>query len=234
MGHSMGATIAPLALAAEPRYRAAVSERRGGELDREHHLQRAPPPRPSSHRGSCSSTPSFSRTLTLGDPALTLFQWAIEPADPLVYTSRIVREPRPGESPRHVLMEQGIVDHYILPPIANATSLSLGLDLAGVELDAKTPEIAGLEPLGSVLSFAGGTVLPLPVSGNIRPRGGTPDAAAVTAVVVQHPGDGIEDGHEIVFQTDPPKREYRCFLEMLRAGVPVVPAAGSVDAPCQP
>ena len=158
---------------------------------------------------------------------LTLFQWAIEPADPLVYTSRILREPAPGEAPRHVLMEQGIVEPYILPDIANAMSLSLGLDLAGPPLDATTPEIAADTPIASVLPYAGGQMIALPASGNVTSAG-----VRVTAVVVQHPSDGIEDGHEIVFQTDRPKREYKCFLASFLKGTPTVTNAGAPDDPC--
>jgi hypothetical protein len=52
--------------------------------------------------------------------------------------------------------------------------------------------------------------------------------------VVQHPSDGVEDGHEVVFQTDPPKREYRCFLQTWASGAkPVVPTPGGVNDPCQ-
>ena len=54
----------------------------------------------------------------------------------------------------------------------------------------------------------------------------------VTAIVVQHPSDGIEDGHEIVFQTDPPKHEYECFLASSLHGVPKVPDGGDPDAGC--
>ena len=58
--------------------------------------------------------------------------------------------------------------------------------------------------------------------------------AAVTAIVVQHPEDGIEDGHEVVFQTEAPKNEYRCFLQSYAAGVtPTVPKGTTADAPCQ-
>jgi hypothetical protein len=134
-----------------------------------------------------------------------------------------VREPG-VDGPRHVLMEQGIVDHYILPRISEATSLSLGLDLAGTPLDAG----AGLvdePPLASLLPLAGRTPIALPAKGNV---GGT-----TTAIVVQHPEDGIEDGHEIVFQTDPPKHEYRCFLESFLVGTPRVPVGTKADAPCE-
>jgi hypothetical protein len=125
-------------------------------------------------------------------------------------------------------MEQGIVDHYILPPIANATSLSLGLDLAGTPLDATSAELTslGAPTLESVLAFSGRSQITLPVQGNRTNQ--------VTAVVVQHPSDGIEDGHEMVFQTDPPKREYRCFLQTWVAGqTPLVPVPGDVNGACQ-
>ena len=53
-------------------------------------------------------------------------------------------------------------------------------------------------------------------------------------VVVQHKGDGIEDGHEVLYQTEAPKHQYRCFLETWRTtGAPVVLPDGPADAPCQ-
>jgi hypothetical protein len=130
-----------------------------------------------------------------------------------------------------VLMEQGIVDHYIMPPIANAMSLSLGLDLTGTPLDGTSAELRmdGTPTLESVLPFSGATQVPLPVAGNLTSGG-----ARVTGVVTQHPSDGIEDGHEIVFQTDAPKREYTCFLSEWASGsMPSVPVPGAIDAPCQ-
>ena len=144
------------------------------------------------------------------DPALMLLQWAGEGADPPVF----------GEAIRargtHVLMMQGIVDHYILPPIANATSLALGLDLAGGSLDADDPELDRFTPLVELLPLVDGTTRELPASAN-RDDGG------VTRIVTQHAEDGVEDGHEVVFQLDAPKAEYRCFLASLARGeVPTV------------
>jgi hypothetical protein len=225
MGHSMGATIAPLTLAVEPMYRAVVLSGAGASWIENIVWKQQP----------LDIAPAFAlflhyvpiqRTLTESDAALTLFQWAEEPADPLVYTRALVDEPLAGRQARHVLMEQGIVDHYIMPPIANATSLSVGLDLAGTPLDATSSELEADDAptLESEIAFSGRTQIGLPVSGN---RGGT------TAVVLQHPADGIEDGHEIVFQTDPPKREYRCFLQTWIAGqTPLVPRPGQVDGAC--
>jgi hypothetical protein len=211
MGHSMGATIAPLALAAEPKFRAAVLGGAGASWI-ENVLFKLKPlaVRPIveillGYRGD-------ERTLHRGDPVLTLIQWALEPADPLVYDRLLVAEPRAGEAPRHVLVQQGIVDHYIMPTIANAMTLSMGLDLAGDALDATSAELranAEHTPLADVLPFARRRQIALPASGN---------AGAATAVVRQYAEDGVQDGHEVMFQTEPPKAEYRCFLLSLAKG----------------
>ncbi|HEY7955618.1 MAG TPA: hypothetical protein VII38_10005, partial [Polyangia bacterium] len=229
MGHSMGAWIAPLALAAQPRFGAAVLSGAGGSyianvMDKI---------KPVQIRPLAEALLDFdmdNRSLDAHDPALTLIEWAAEPSDPQVYARRIVREPAQGEAPRDVLMLQGIVDHYILPSIANATSLSLGLDQAGPAYDADNPEerMLAQPALGPLLPLAGARAIALPASGNLTAPGGSP----VTAVVVQHPGDAIEDGHEVVFQTDPPKHQYRCFLSSFARGLPSVPPDGAADDPC--
>jgi hypothetical protein len=227
MGHSMGSTISPLAFAEEPTLRALILSGAGSSWI-ENIVYKQQPLDVRATFKTLLGYLSLERDLTEFDPVVTLFQWAEEPADPLVYDARILREPGSG-GPRAVLMEQGIVDHYIMPPIANATSLSLGLDLAGTPLDATTPEIASLPSLESELAYSGRAQIALPASANFAGGGG----AKTTAVVLQHPSDGIEDGHEVVFQTDPPKREYRCFLQSLAAtGTAVVPQPGDVLGPC--
>ena len=111
-------------------------------------------------------------------------------------------------------MFQGILDTYIPPPVANPESLALGLDLAGGALDESLRD--RFTPLDDLLSFSERSQITLPASAN---RGGA------TRVVVQHLEDGIEDGHEIMFQRSEPQLQYRCFLESLRAGpAPRVPA----------
>ena len=229
MGHSMGSTISPLVMQAEPMYKVLVMSGAGASWIENIIWKQMPldvaPVVELLLRYNQLDPP---RQITEDDPVLTLLQWSVEPADPLVYTRALLRDVAAGQSPRPVLMEQGIVDHYIMPPIANATSLSLGLDLAGTPLDATSAELImdGTPTLESVLQFSGRSQIALPVTGNY--------AGGVTAVVVQHPGDGIEDGHEMVFQTDPPKREYRCFLQTWVAGqTPLVPLPGDVDGACQ-
>ena len=223
--HSMGATIAPLAVAFEPRYRAVILSGSGGSwIENVIYKQLPVQPKPVA---KLLLGYTGGRVLTAFDPALTLVQWALEPADPQVYASRIVREPPPGAAPRHVLMLQGIVDHYILPRISEAMSLPLGLDLAGAPLDAGNAELADELALEPLLALTGHQRVALPASGNFASPGG-----AVTAVVVQHRSDGVEDGHEIAFQTDAAKHQYRCFLESWLRGTPIVPDDAAPDAPC--
>lgn len=224
MGHSMGATIAPLTLAFEPLYRAGLLSGAGGSYIENVMFKL----HPLAVKGFAEVLVGLAGTghgLTEHDPVLSIFQWAAEGADPPVYGDLIIEAPAAG-APRHVLMMQGIVDNYILPPIANATSLSFGLDLAGPEIDMDNPGIAQFTPLGALLDLSGKKAIALPAKGNID--------GTVTAVVTQHPEDGVEDGHEVMFQTDPPKRQYRCFLESLaKGGAPSVPGPGGVFDPCE-
>lgn len=200
LGHSMGATIGPLAAGVTPEVDALVLSGAGGSwIENVVHKQSPLEVRPIAE----AMLGYDDRTLTEDDPALQLLQWAGESADPPVWGADLQARGL------HVLMVQGIVDTYILPPIANTTSLALGLDLGGEALDATHPELASFRSLAEVLPYAGGQALPLPVQAN---RDGA------TRVVVQHLEDGIEDGHEVLFQLDLPRQQVRGFLEGLAGG----------------
>jgi hypothetical protein len=227
MGHSMGGWIAPLVLAWEPSIGAAVLSGAGGSYIANIMDKKKPQDvRPLAEL--ILAYTSHGRSLEAHDPALSIVQWAAEPSDPQVYGRRIVAEAANGE-PHHVLMLQGIVDHYIMPSIANATSLAMGLDEAGPPYDADNAEEQMYEqpPLAPLLSFAGRVAVGLPASGNVSAGG-----KKATAVVVQHLGDGLEDGHEVVFQTEAPKHQYRCFLQSFANGLPSVPPDGAASDPC--
>ena len=220
MGHSMGATIAPLVLAHEPRYRAVILSGAGASwIENVIHKRKPLQVRPIADL----LVGYLAQQLTTHDPVLSLVQWATEPADPQVYARLVGPAPADGQQPRHVLMLQGIVDNYILPRIANALSLPLGLDLAGVTLDSGVKGLEGQTPLATVLPLVGRGTISLPATGNVTSSGGV----RTTAVVLQHREDGIQDGHEVVFQRDLPKHQYRCFLESFARGLPVVPASTS-------
>jgi hypothetical protein len=216
MGHSMGATILQPALLVEPRFRAAILSGGGGSY-LENLIHKKSPIDVKPLAELILGYPFRGQELTEHDPAVSLVQWASEPADPPVYNLFLAERIEGGP---HILMLQGIMDTYIPPPVANASSLSLGLDLAGEALDADHPELRHLRPLKDLLRFSERGQVHLPVSGNRTTAGGEPR----TAVVVQHPEDGVEDGHEVVFQTEPPKCQYRSFLESFAAGLPRVPA----------
>jgi len=216
MGHSMGATIAPLVLATDSRYSAAVLSGAGGSWIHNIVFKLSP----LEVRPMAEAVLGYDAgTLDTPDPVLALLQWAGESADPPPYGASV----EPGTL--DLLMIQGIVDTYILPPMANATSLSHGLDLAGEALDVEHPDLAAFRPLRDLLDLVDGDVLDLPATANA--------AGGRTAVVVQHPEDGIEDGHEVWFQTEAPKHQTRCFLEGWLEGTAAVPIGGAEADDCE-
>jgi hypothetical protein len=223
MGHSMGATIGPLAAAIEPSIRALLLSGAGGSWIENVLYKEQPLPILPLARIIVGYTRS-SQQLTLLDPVLgLLLQWAGEASDPQTYAHQVVDAPLASDPPRHVLMMQGIVDTYILPSIANALSLPLGLELAGPALEASDPRSARFDSVADALPLVGRAARAYPASGNRSVAGVT-----VTAVVTQHPEDGVEDGHEVVFQTEGPKHQYRCFLDdFANDRLPVVPAPDS-------
>lgn len=224
-GSSMGATILPLAVAHEPRIRAAVLTGAGSSyIDNILYKEK-----PIATRGLAElllGFPSHHRELTSLDPILSILQWGAEPADPPVYARRILVEPRGAE--HHVLMIQGVVDRYILPPMANATALSVSLDLAGEALDAQAQELSAFDPFLGVAFLAGRGQTPYPARGNALMGGLGPR----TAVMVQHAEDGIEDGHMVFFQKEGPKYQLKCFLQGFAKGLPTVPAPAKLSDPC--
>ena len=215
-GHSMGATIAPLALAYAPLYRAAVLSGAGGSwIANVVHKEQPLPVRPLAEL-----TLSYgSRRLHEHDIALSLLQWAGEAADPPLYGAAIAGGEGASRDPVHMLMIQGIADTYILPPIANALTLALRLDLGGEALDTTHPVAGRFTGIAGLLAWTGGRQRALPIVGEPGRR---------TAVVVQHWEDGIEDGHEVAFQLPEPKHQARCFFTTAFAGLGGAP---SVVAP---
>ena len=224
-GHSMGATIGPLAAAVQPAYEAMILSGAGGSWIDNIVYKRLPVETRPLAAGLLSE--NGPDAVDRFHPALTLLQWAGEGADPVLFTPALGRAALPGAM-RHVLMFQGVVDGYILPPMANAMSLSLGVDAVGPLIDAEaTPD---LPSLASVLPFTGGRVLDAPVAGNV-----VDGSREVTRVVVQHPEDGVEDGHEAAYQQPEARWQLRCFLQTLREdGVPRIGRGADGTDPCPP
>lgn len=220
MGHSMGGWVAPIAMANSPQFKHAILSGAGGSWIANIIYKKSPLDVRPLAEGILGYT-GIGRTLGDHDPAVTLLQWAGEAADPQSY-GHLAMTPQ-----RNVLMIEGIVDTYIMPPIANTTALSLKLDLAGPALDEVDERLAEFTPLGDLLAYSGAAKIQLPAHDN---------RAGHTAVVVQAAGDAIEDGHEAMFQTPGPKHQYRCFLDSLNTeSVPTVVAPSDDEwAACVP
>jgi pimeloyl-ACP methyl ester carboxylesterase len=220
-GHSMGATIAPVAAALQPKYRGLLLSGAGGSwIENVVHKQKPVEVAPLA----ATLLGVDVDALDAFHPALTLVQWAGEPADTPMYASLLDRE-EPDDRP-HVLMMQGLVDHYILPPIANAESLALGLDLGGDALDVELAPT--YRSFTEVSAFRGARSIPLPTGLN---RAAGPDRS-VTRILVQHEEDGLEDGHEVVFQESWPHQQVSCFLQGMVDDRPLVAPLGDEGAPC--
>ncbi len=221
MGHSMGASIAPLAAAFEPRYRAIVLSGAGASWTENIMYKESP----LDVRPIAAGLLGYRTTHPLreDDPVVNWLQWAGEEADAAVYAPLLVRHA--SGQPRHILMFQGIVDTYITLPIANAMTIATGLDLAGPVLDRNDPRTAPFQSITEILPLRGRGAHAFPVTANLT----SDEGAMVTGAVVQHMQDGIEDGHEVMWQLPDAQTQYRCFLRtFLRDAAPSIvdPAVG--------
>jgi hypothetical protein len=207
VGHSMGATIAPLAAALEPRYGALIVSGAGASLIRQVMHKESP----ISSRSAAELLLGYSLhgdRLYEHDPMLSLMQWSGDASDPISYARAIDER----AAPLHVLVFQGLLDHYIPPPIANPLNLALGVELVGPALDEGYPEYT-------------------PMESEIALR--APASHGAVRALVQHAEDGVEDGHEVLFQLPGAQRQMRCFLEGFARGEPVVAPPGDPSLPCE-
>ena len=206
-GHSMGATIAPVGAANAEAYGALVLSGAGASWIENVVYKELPVPVRAVSEAMLDYA-AADHSLDRHDPFLSLLQWAGELGDPPIHTAAVVARGT------HVLMQQGIVDHYILPPIANGASLALRLDLAGPALDAAHAELQAHAPAAEVLPLVGRGSVALPASGNRE---------GVTALVLQVAQDEVEDGHEVGFQVQAARDRTAAFFAAHAAGeTPVV------------
>jgi hypothetical protein len=240
MGHSMGATITPLAVALQPKLKAVVLSGANGSYIENIVAKEMPSP----------LAPELEEMLGLGycldefSMLSSLFQWAEEASDPVVYEQSLFADPK--RTPPDVLMIQGIGDHYIPPPVANVNSMGMRLDLLGPPLDKLRPQRCTSNPEHSVptcsdgrdrypitevvplLAYAGtGDILEYPDGGVARNRDGG------TRALVQYNRDAAcrQDGHEVAYEIAKARWQYRCFLSSFAKGQAKVFAAppGSAD-----
>ncbi|HZU82680.1 MAG TPA: alpha/beta hydrolase, partial [Polyangiaceae bacterium] len=259
MGHSMGATVAPLALHLQPRYRAVVLSGANGSYIENILAKELPSPL------AAQLEQLFGLDYCLDEFSLlsSLFQWAEEPSDPVVYEpalfADVVHPLAAGAKKRRppdVLMIQGIGDHYIPPPVANVSSMGLRLSLVGPELDNDRPTRCTSDPEAAIPRCGGGARYPVaPVLPLLKYVGKGASPYPDHGPVLRPPhDDGIrglvqynrdascrQDGHEVAYEIAQARWQYRCFLASFASGEakiwPAPPHAVSddtleIDVPC--
>ncbi|MBN2360456.1 MAG: hypothetical protein JXR83_13460 [Deltaproteobacteria bacterium] len=160
-------------------------------------------------------------TLDRGDsydrfhPFLTLFEMAAGPADNTLYLPLVLRRPKPGRRPPHVLVIEGQADLQVPTNLQRALVLALGVDLLGVDVGDRPRD--RLQP---VLPWGGLRQL----SGQARGNRPLPAGEPRTAVVVRYPEDGILEGHYVTYQWQAPRDQIAVFLRAVAAGeAPAIP-----------
>lgn len=208
MGHSMGASIAPIAMAFEPRFEAMIVSGAGASWIENIIYKESPLPTRPIAEALLGYT---GRRLREDDPVLSLLQWSDEEADAAVYAPIFSRD---ATSPRNVLVFQGVRDTYIPPEVANPLTLALGIDVVSPVIEPSVID---------ALSLTARQQIPFPASLNLR---------GATAALVQHEEDGIEDGHEILWQRADARMQMGCFLRTLRDEGAVIANATALPAAC--
>jgi hypothetical protein len=129
-GHSQGGLNGPLWLAAENGAGAAVLSGAGGTLSLSITEKTEPINIPQVVAVILGiPTDSARAELVPFHPVIALAQTVVDVTDPVNYARFIVREPRPGNPPRHVYQTEGFVDHYAPPQGIESVAMAIGLPL---------------------------------------------------------------------------------------------------------
>ncbi len=173
--------------------------------------------------GSLMNTKS-NEPLSHLHPVLGLVQQYLDAIDPMLFTTREIREPLPDVPAKHMLVPLGRQDSYFSIQTQRAISVGYGVPILGDLVDPIAP--GHQDPF---FEFESTT---LPASANLTAG----DGQVVTAGIVQFEEDDVQqDGHVIVFQRPEAKYLYACFLESLATdGIPTIVAPDKFDeaAPC--
>jgi len=218
MGQSMGGMYANMLSAVEPRVGTVVATGAGGFWSF------------MILRTQIIAAPRAALALVLGTdaklshlhPALYLMQQAFEQADPIAFVPRISLRPLPGAPVRSVYEPVGFNDKYFAPELYDAMALAYGHQEAGEVVWPSMQESLALQQLDGPL--------PYPVQGNRLSENGDP----YTGVVVQFSGDGLTDPHNVAYQLDGSKHQWRCFVaDYFSGATPMVRAPLGLSDPCE-
>ena len=216
-GHSQGGLNGPLFLAGSPLARGGVLSGAGSAIAIALLEKTKPVDVSAAMRLLVGlSNPDDAKELDVFHPAMTLVQSIIDVADPLHYARSIVREPRPGASPKSIYQTEGIGadgvgDSYAPPHGIEALGVAIGL-----------PRMApGVRPIQeSIWAGLGDVSIPSDgLTGNLA-------NGQASGVIAQFAPAKGKDGHFVVFNNAQARAQAAVFLKNL-----TVEPKGRVPAP---
>ncbi|MBK9071497.1 MAG: hypothetical protein IPL79_10910 [Myxococcales bacterium] len=215
-GQSMGGMYASMVAATEPLIKAVVPTGAGGYFSWQFLINSVTGDPKPLIAALLHTAPELLSQL---HPALMITELAFEPADPLVFVSRVVARPAPGHEPIHVLQTTAPADEYFPPPIYAGLATAYGHPRLG---DSVMPEIA------ASLALAERPVAAYPLSGNVNGK---------TAAVVEYEVPaGHTSGHGIITYRDDTRYQVTCFFKtFVETGVArlVAPQTFTDQFPCE-
>ncbi len=204
MGHSQGGINGPLFLAADDQARGGVLSGTGAifAVSLMDKTKPDPPIRGLVKAFTGLYTSETDAELNLLHPTLTMAQTMVEIGDPVSYMRTIVREPRPGFTPKSILQTEGVREDGTGDNFTPVRAIEAGSALMGLPVLAPV-----IHPLGSFPDPGSVTATKEGISGNI---GG---GLATGAVAQFRPGK--RDGHFVVFEIPEASRMAGDFLRDL-------------------
>ena len=197
-GHSQGSTSGEIALAWSGAAPAAVFSGAGAHLTSSL-LDKTMPVNIARGMAFLIGEP-----LTAEHPVMTIFQSFFDRSDPLVYNPLIISRPPATIPSKHVYMSWGKGDTYTPLSTLDANAQSLGIPLAGAQLEG---------------SIRDENKISRPVTAN--KTGG--DGVKRTAAFFQYQPSGY-DGHFVAAQNPAAISDWTAFLQSyLATGTPAIP-----------
>lgn len=206
MGHSQGSQEAGLLLAIEPSIEAAFLSA-GGMGGTITIVERELTP---GTQINCLIGTLINETcdvMTEDHPGITLvIQPILEPADPVGFAHRFIRERPMGWQPLSVALTEGLSDVFTPPRAIEAFAVGIGLPIVEPVAQTSDPfELANLSPITA------------PVRNNLI----TPQGAEVTGGLMQFP----DDGHFAIYENpDATNRYVEFFRTHVETGTATLPA----------
>lgn len=205
MGHSQGSQEAGVLLGVEPTIDAAfLSAGGGGGLLTLVERDLTPGNPIACIVGGLIGEPDCA-VMDENHPALALvIQPLLDPADPLVFAHRFLRERPDGWAPTHIAMTEGLEDTDTPPPAIEALAASIGL-----------PIVEPVAQMTDPFLLLGAPTVTAPVRENLT----TPGGASVTGGLMQWP----MEGHFAIYRNaDALNRYVRFFDTMIADGAPTI------------